>query len=70
MNEAYALSVDVLAMASTTLLAVELGAPHDATVATVRQPSRTAKLLLEGLAKQNNSAAQCLESLMVRYIHA
>lgn len=65
LNEAYALTVDVLAMAATTLLVVELGSPDHIVVNAVKESSRTAKMLLEDLAKQNSTAAQCLESLVV-----
>ena len=47
LNEAYALTVDVLAIAATTLLVVELGAPNDGRAETVVRTSRTAKALLE-----------------------
>lgn len=65
-NEAWPLTVDVLAIAATSLLVVELGAPEDDTVETVIGTSRNAKTLLEGLAQKNSTAAQCLESLTVR----
>ena len=69
LNEAYPLTVDVLAMAATSLLVVELGAPEDGMADTVRRTSKNAKTLLEGLAQKNNTAAQCLESLTVRTIY-
>ena len=69
LHEAYALTVDVLAIAATTLLVVQLGAPNDDTADAVVSTSRTAKTLLEGLAEKNSTAAQCLESLMVSKIH-
>lgn len=65
LNEAYSLTVDVLAMAATTLLLVELGAPDSGTAETARRTSGKAKALLEGLAQKNSTAAQCLESLTV-----
>lgn len=68
-HEAYALTVDVLAMAAVTLLVVELGAPDDGTADTVGRTSRNAKSLLEGLAQQNRTAARCLESLTVSTVH-
>lgn len=63
LNEAYALTVDVLVVAATTLLAAQLGDPEDGSFLMMRSTSRTAKTLLEGLAKRNSAAAQCLESL-------
>ena len=69
LHEAYALTIDVLAVAATTLLAVELGAPENDTFHMVGSASRNAKKLLEGLAKENSAAAQCLESLMVSTVH-
>ena len=68
-NEAYALTVDVLAIAAITLLIVELSAPNDGTVDTVRRTGRNAKSLLEGLAQKNRTAARCLESLTVSTIY-
>ena len=65
LNEAYALTVDVLAMAAVILLVVELGGLTCPTMETVRVTSRNAKTLLECLAQRNCAAAQCLESLMV-----
>jgi hypothetical protein len=65
LNEAYALTVDVLALAATTLLAVELRAPEHI-AAKVLRTSRHSKALMEGLAQHSNAAARCLESLMVR----
>lgn len=69
LNEAYPLTVDVLAIAATCLLVVELGAPSDITADTVRRTSKNAKTLLQGLALRNSTAAQCLESLAVSQIH-
>ena len=67
LNEAYALTMDVLAMAAISLLVVELGAPTNGNcvVDVVKRASRHAKTLLDALAKTNITAAQCLESLMV-----
>lgn len=65
LNEAYPLTVDVLAIAATTLLVVELRAPKDVAAEIPRKTSRSAKTLLEGLAQHNNAAARCLESLLV-----
>jgi hypothetical protein len=67
--EAYAFTVDLVAMAATSLLVVELGAPGDVSVACVRSSSRKAKVLLESLALRNCAAARCLESLIVSIIH-
>ena len=69
LNEAYALTVDVLAIAATSLLVVELGAPDDDMAETVVRTSKTAKTLLEGLAEKNSTTAQCLESLIVSKTH-
>lgn len=68
LDEAYALTIDVLAMAATTLLVVELGSPLDETARVVRTSSATAKALLEKLAPSNAAAAKCLESLKVPLI--
>ena len=64
-NEAYALTVDVLVMAATSLLVVELGTPDDGAPDRVRESSRKAKMLLEALSQKSCSAAGCLESLKV-----
>lgn len=64
-NEAYALTVDVLVMAATSLLVVELGAPDDGVSDCVRESSRKAQTLLEALSQKSCSAAGCLESLKV-----
>jgi len=66
LSEGHALSVDPLAIAATTLLAVELRAPEAIAVTAAKKASRGAKTLLEGLARYNNAAAGCLESLLVR----
>lgn len=63
--EAYALTVDVIAIAATTLLVVELGAPGGMLAARAKSSSRKAKVLLEILARHNCSAARCLDSLTV-----
>jgi hypothetical protein len=67
--EAYAFTVDLVAMAATSLLVVELGTPGDVSVSRVGSSSRKAKVLLESLALKNCAAARCLESLMVSIIH-
>lgn len=67
--EAYALTVDVLVMAATTLLVVELGGPLDTMAETVRRTNLSAKSLLESLAHKNWSATKCLESLSVSSTH-
>jgi hypothetical protein len=64
-NEAYALTVDVLAIAATTLLAVESRAPANVSAEVLRKCSRDARTLMVGLALQNNAAARCFESLTV-----
>ena len=65
LHEAYCLTVDVLAMAATTLLVVGLGSPDESTAEAVRESRMTSKALLEKLALKNASAAKCLESLIV-----
>lgn len=65
LHEAYAFTVDILAMAATSLLVVELGSPGDPLVDRTRTTGRTAQVLLQGLAVQNCSAARCLDSLTV-----
>jgi hypothetical protein len=67
--EAYAFTIDLIAMASTSLLVVELGAPGDLSIARVKSSSKNAKMLLERLALRNCAAARCLESLTVSIIH-
>jgi hypothetical protein len=67
--EAYAFTIDLIAMASTSLLVVELGAPGDVSVARVKPSSKKAKMLLERLALRNCAAARCLESLTVSIMH-
>lgn len=64
-REAYALTVDILAMAATSLLVVELGAPGDYMADRARMYSKKANVLLEILARQSCAAARCLESLNV-----
>jgi len=64
-HEAWCLTVDVLAMAATTLLVVRLGSPIESTAKAVKESSISAKALLEKLACKNASAAKCLESLTV-----
>jgi hypothetical protein len=65
LDEAWCLTVDVLAMAATTLLVVGLGSPLESTAGSVRDSSSAAKALMEKLACRNASAAKCLESLTV-----
>ena len=65
LHEAYTLTVDVLAMASTALLVVQLGAPDNGMADRVRESSRKAKTLLEILGRKNCAASVCLESLKV-----
>lgn len=65
LNEAYALTVEVLVMAATSLLVVELGAHADGVIDRVRKSSRKARQLLETLSRESCSAAGCLESLRV-----
>jgi hypothetical protein len=64
-NEAYPLTVDVLVMAATSLLVVELGTQDDVVPDRVRESSRKAKIFLETLSRESFSAAGCLESLKV-----
>jgi hypothetical protein len=68
LSEAYALTVDVLVMAATTLLVVELGDPDNCMADRVRESSRKAENLLRTLSHQNCSAAGCLESLKVSLV--
>ena len=49
LSEAYALTVDVLVMAATTLLVVELGDPDNCMADRVRESSRKAENLLRTL---------------------
>lgn len=63
--EAYVFTMDVLAMAATVLLVMQLGGSSDGRAETIRRASRTAKALLEWLATRNNIAQQCLEALQV-----
>lgn len=63
--EAYALTVDVVAMAATVLLFTQICAPGDALAARARAGSDRAQFLLETLARQNCAAARCLKSLTV-----
>jgi hypothetical protein len=69
LDEAWCLTVDVLAMAATILLVVGLGSPLESTADSVRESSFAAKALLEKLASRNASAAKCLNSLVVSSIH-
>lgn len=66
LHEAYSLTVDVLVMAATVLLVVELGAPDNDMADRVRESSRKTKTLLETLGRKNRAASKCLESLKVR----
>ncbi|KAL1581737.1 hypothetical protein WHR41_09427 [Cladosporium halotolerans] len=65
--EAYPLTIDVLVMAATTLLVVELGAPDDMLAVRAKGSSRKAKELLETLASKNSSASRCLGALTPLY---
>lgn len=65
LNEAYALTVDILVLAATTLLAVECRAPKGVSTDMLRRTSHSARSLLEGLAQHSDAAEQCLESLLV-----
>lgn len=67
--EAYPLTIDVLVMAATTLLVVELGAPDDMLAVRAKGSSRKAKELLETLARKNFSACRCLGTLIVSILH-
>ncbi len=64
--EAHALTVDILTMAATALLVVELGDPEGSLRVRVHNTSNIARVLLGGLAQTNSAAYQCLESLLVR----
>jgi hypothetical protein len=66
--EAYALTNDVIAMAATSLLVVELMPPGDAgdiLAAHAKSSSWKAKAILESLASRSCAAARCLDSLNV-----
>ena len=63
--EAYAFTVDVLVMAATSLLVIELMPPGDTLAAYAKLSSWKAKALLEKLAVQNCTAARSLEGLAV-----
>lgn len=65
LDEAYAFTVDVLVMAATSLLVVELIPPGDTLAAYAKVSSWKAKALLEKLASQNRTAAQSLDGLAV-----
>lgn len=65
--EAYAFTVDVVAMAATVLLFTERCAPGDDLAVRARASSGRAHTLLQTLAQQNCAAARCLESLTVGY---
>lgn len=67
--EAYPLTIDVLVMAATTLLVVELGAPDDMLAVRAKGCSRKAKKLLETLARRSFSASRCLGALIVSILH-
>ena len=66
--EAYAFTNDVIAMAATSLLVVELMPPGDAgdaLAAHAKSSSWKAKAILESLASRSCAAARCLDSLNV-----
>ena len=66
--EAYAFTNDVIAMAATSLLVVELMPPGDTLVTHAKSSSWKAKAVLEKLALRSCTAARCLESLLVSMI--
>ena len=68
LHEGTSLHIEVLVMATMTLLAIELGAPDNKRVDAVKASSMTARLLLETLAQKNYTATQCLQSLAVSLI--
>jgi hypothetical protein len=63
--EAYAFTIDVLVMAATSLLVIELMPLGDTLAAYAKSSSWKAKALLEKLALQDCTAARSLESLAV-----
>ena len=63
--EAYAFTIDVLVMAATSLLVVDLMPPGDTLAAYAKVSSLKAKVLLEKLALQNCAAARSLDGLAV-----
>ena len=66
-DEANPINVETLVMAALTLLIYELGPeqPDDAGSRELKRASAVANTLLIILAKYNNTAVQCLESLTV-----
>lgn len=63
--EAYAFTIDIIAMAATSLLVVELIPPGDLLASHAKKSSWKAKALLENLALRSCAAARCLDSLLV-----
>jgi hypothetical protein len=66
--EAYAFTIDVIAMAATSLLVVELMPPGDALADHAKRNSWKALALLETLATRSCAAVRCLDSLLVSTI--
>ena len=66
--EAYAFTIDVIAMAATSLLVVELMPPGDALADHAKRNSWKAYALLETLALRSCAAARYLDSLLVSTI--
>lgn len=69
-NEAYFLTVDVLAFAVTTLLVVELGNNNTELNDEAIHASHSAKELLLVLSLHSETAAHCWEALAVRSLQA
>ena len=67
--EAYAFTIDVLVMAATSLLVVDLMPPGDTLAAYAKVSSLKAKALLEKLALQNCAAARSLDGLAVSMLN-
>ena len=65
LDEAYAFTIDVLVMAATSLLVVNLMPPGDTLATYAKVSSWKAKALLEKLALQNCTAAHSLDGLAV-----
>jgi hypothetical protein len=65
LSEAYCLTVDILAMAAVTLLAVLIAVPDYVDWVTLKETSNIAEKLLQSLAQRNRAAGRCLGSLNV-----
>lgn len=62
---AYALTIDVIAMAATSLLVVELMPLGDILAGHAKRSSWKAHALLQNLALWNCAATRCMDSLLV-----